>query len=105
MLDFDFVFKENVFDQEKYEQMNEIINDGGTPTKYFTIDELKAVQIKAYKRFIIYRSLSYLINPLKLAAKIRSGEDFKYVTRVGIQGLKILSKSFTKTDTKALLRD
>lgn len=103
LLDFDFIYKDNVFDEESYEKMNEIVNDGGAPTKYFTIEQLKEIQLKAYRRFIAYRALSYIVNPLRLARKIRSVEDLFYVSRLVIQGSKILTRSLYAKGTKALL--
>lgn len=102
LLDFDFIFNDNVFDEEKYEEMNKIVNDGGVPTKYYTSDDLKKIQIKAYRSFIIYRAITYL-NSLRLLRKIRSLEDFKYTLRLIFIGFKILIRSFHKKSTKALL--
>lgn len=102
LLDFDFIFNENVLDEEKYEEMNRILNDGGVPTKYYSSEELKKIQIKAYRSFIIYRAITYL-NPLRLLRKIRSVEDCKYTMRLVFTGFQILMKSFYKKTTNALL--
>lgn len=104
LLNFDFVFSSSEFDQEKYEEMNRILDDRGTPTKYFTPEEIKQIQIKAYRSFIIYRAFSFL-NPLRLLRKIHSREDFKYTLRLVLTGFKILVKSFYKKTTKTLLYD
>lgn len=103
LLDFDGIFKDNIFDEKRYEEMNRIINDGGTPTKYFSGEELKQMQIKAYRRFIIYRVITYIINPLHLFRKIRSTEDLRYAARLILVGFKIFLKTFYKKTTKALL--
>ena len=103
LLNFDHIFNDNVFDEEKYEEMNEIVNDGGLPTKYFTSEELKQMQIGAYKSFVIYRAMTYITNPLNLLRKIKTTEEFKYAIRLVLVGLKILAKSFYKKTTKALL--
>ena len=102
LLNFDFIFNDNIFDIEKYNEMNKIVNDGGTPTKYFTSEEIKEIQMRAYKSFIIYRALTFL-NPLRLLRKIRSLEDLKYAVRLINIGFKIMMKSFYKKTTKALL--
>lgn len=103
LLDFDHIFNENIFNEEKYEEMNQIVNDGGLPTKYFTSEELKQMQIKAYKNFVIYRAMTYMVNPLNLLRKMKSAEEFKYAVRLIFVGLKILIKTFYKKTTKALL--
>lgn len=103
LLNFDHIFKDNVFVENKYEEMNKIINDSGAPTRYFSPEELKKIQIDAYRRFIIYRFFTYLINPLHIFRKIRSGEDLIYTTRLILVGFKIFINSFYKKDTKSLL--
>lgn len=102
LLNFDFIFNDNIFDIEKYNEMNKIVNDGGAPTKYFTAEEIKEIQIKAYRSFIIYRALSFL-NPMRLLRKIRSVEELKYAVRLIKTGFKITLKSFYKKTTKTLL--
>lgn len=102
LIDFDHIFKENILDKKKYEEMNRILNDGGVPTKHYSPEELKEIQIKAYRSFIIYRAATYL-NPLFLLRKIRSIEDCKYAMRLVFTGIQILMKSFYKKTTKALL--
>ena len=101
-LDFDSIFVHNVFDEEKYEEMNRIVHDGGAPTKYFTSEELKQIQMEAYRSFIIYRAMTFL-NPFRLLRKIQSIEDFGYTVGLLWAGLKIFTKTFYKTTTKALL--
>jgi len=103
LLDFDDIFRDNVFDEKRYEEMNKIVNDGGTPTKYFSSQELKQIQINAYRRFIIYRLAAYIVNPLHLFRKVRSGEDFRYTVRLIWVGFQIFLKTFYKKTTKALL--
>ena len=102
LIDFDFIFSDNEFDIEKYEEMNKILDDRGTPTKYFSPEEIKQIQIKAYRSFIIYRAITFL-NPLRILSKINSFEDFRYTARLIFAGLRILIKSFYKKTTKALL--
>jgi len=101
---FDFVFRDSEFDEDKYEEMNKILGDRGTPTKCFSAEEIKQIQIKAYRSFIIYRAFTFL-NPLRLLRKIRSQEDSKYAMRLIFIGVGILIKSFYKKTTKMLLYD
>jgi len=103
LLDFDFIFNDNVFNEEKYEEMYKTLNDEGTPTKHFTPAEIKEIQIKAYRSFIIYRALTFL-NPSRIIRKIHSIEDLKYTSRLGFTGIKLLVKSFYKNTTQTLLR-
>ncbi len=103
LLDFDFIFNDSVFNEEKYEEMYKILNDGGTPTKHFTPAEIKEIQIKAYRSFIIYRALTFL-NPWRIVRKIHSMEDLKYTFRLGSTGVGLLVKSFYKNTTQTLLR-
>ena len=102
LLNFDSIFENNVFNLKEYEKMNKILNDGGVPTKYFTYKELKKIQIRAYRSFIIYRAITFL-NPLRILRKIRSLEDFKYTMKLFITGGTLIVKSFYKKTTKALL--
>ncbi|MBU0477586.1 B12-binding domain-containing radical SAM protein [bacterium] len=103
LLNFDHIFKDNVFDEKKYEEMNKIVNDGGTPTKNFSPEELKRIQEKAYRRFLIYRLITYIVKPAHLLRKIRSVESLMYTIRLISSGLKIFIKTFYKKTTKALL--
>jgi radical SAM superfamily enzyme YgiQ (UPF0313 family) len=103
LLDFDFIFNDNIFNEEKYEEMYKTLNDEGTPTKHFTSVEIKKIQTKAYRSFIIYRAFTFL-NPLRVARKIHSMEDLEYTFRLGFTGVKLLMKSFYKNTTQTLLR-
>lgn len=102
LLNFSSVIKDNKFDLEDYENMIKALSDGGFPTKCFTAKELKKIQIKAYKSFIIYRAMTYL-NPAWLLKKIHSIEDANYTLKLLYNGLKILIRSSYKITTKGLL--
>lgn len=102
LLDFDFIFNDNILDETKYEDMFKILSEGGTPTKNFTAAELSNIQMQAYRSFFIYRALTFL-NPLRILKKIRSIEDFKYTMRLIYTGIKLLAKSFYKRTTRSLL--
>ncbi|RJR12570.1 radical SAM protein [Candidatus Parcubacteria bacterium] len=103
LLDFDHLFAGEEFSIEDYERMGEITNDGGTATKYFTVEELKTLQMQAYRSFILYRAATYLLDPLKLLRKIRSVEDFLYMSRLVGMGIMIFFRSFGLKTTKKLL--
>lgn len=93
LLDFDDYFKNLEIDGELFEEINYKLNESGSDTVYFKKEELQALQKKAYKDFLIYRSLSYLINPLRILRKIRSLEDFKYFLRLMRIGLMIVLRT------------
>lgn len=102
LLNFDFIFQDNIFDEEKYELMYKMLNDEGAPTKYFQPSELKKVVRSGYRSFIAYRAVTFL-NPLRIARKIHSIEDFKYTLKLTVNGVKLFVKSFYKKTTKELL--
>lgn len=102
-LDLDCVFSGSEFDEEKYEEMFRILQHGGVRTKYFSAEEIKAIQAQAYKSFIVHRALGYLFNPLHLLRKVRSAEDLKYLVKLIRTGIKILARSFYARTTRALL--
>lgn len=104
LLNFDPIFNDNILNIEKYSEMDRILNDRGTPTKYFSAKELKSIQLKAYRDFIIYRALTFL-NPLRILRKIRSFEDLRYAIRIVSAGARLIIKSFYKKTTKDLLYD
>lgn len=103
LLDFDFMLNKVTFDENKFERMNKMLDDRGIDTKYFTADEMKSLQLKFYKSFIIHRAISYIINPLCILLKIQSFEDFRYSMRLIFVGIKLFLNSFTKSTTKTLL--
>lgn len=94
LLAYDDVFTDNWMEDSRYEQMFRALYVGGFSTKYMTADELKKAQFHAYRSFILHRTLTYIINPFRLLSKIRSFEDFGYVSRMLFNGFKIFFKSF-----------
>ena len=97
LLDFDFVFTDNWFVDEKFKKLFKTLYAGGFSTKYLTAKELRKIQQKAYKDFILYRAFTYIVNPFKLLKKIRSFEDFRFVTKLLFMGVKILFRSLLTT--------
>jgi len=104
LLNFDCIFEANEFNEEEYERMNKILNDGGTPTVNFTSEKLKKIQLSSYRKFIFYRALSYLF-PLRIIRKIRSLEDLRYTFRLIRAGVRIFIKSLFKGTTREILHD
>lgn len=102
LFNFNLAFTNDNFNEQEYDAAIRILNDGGFPTKHFTADELKKIQIKAYRSFIIHRALSYL-TILPLLKKVRSGEDLRYTLKLLFKGFTILLRSFYKKTTKSLL--
>jgi radical SAM superfamily enzyme YgiQ (UPF0313 family) len=94
LLNFDNFFEANDFDEEIFEKINYILNEAGTDTLYFKKEELNRLQKAAYRSFIIYRGLTYLFNPVNLIRKINSSEDFRYVCKLLVNGISILSRTF-----------
>ncbi len=103
LLNFDHIFGAEVLDEEKYEEMYKVLNEGGAPTVNLKPEEIKKIIAEAYKSFIIYRGLTFL-NPLRIARKIHSLEDLRYTSRLIFTGIKLFVKSFYKRTTQTLLR-
>lgn len=93
LLNFDRFFEELKIDEEEFERINYILNETGADTKYFKKEELREIQKKAYREFIIYRGLSYLFNPRRILNKINSREDLAYVLKLLKEGLKIIMRT------------
>lgn len=102
LIDFDEIFGGGELDLEKYELMNKMLDDDGTPTKFMTAQQLKEVQIHAYRSFLIYRALTFF-NPMRILRKIHSWEDLTYLVKLAVIGLNILWRTFSRKRTKALL--
>ena len=103
LLNFDSIFNDNHFDIDQYDSMNSMLNEGGLPTKNFMGDELKEIQRHAYKEFILYRALTFVIFPHRVLRKIRSVEDFWYARRLILTGARLLIRSWRKHTTRTLL--
>ena len=92
-IDAKFDFK-NDFNELAFEKINYILNETGADTLHFKKEELSRLQKDAYRSFIIYRGLTYLLNPVTLIRKINSFEDFRYVCKLLIKGLGIFLRTF-----------
>jgi len=93
LLNFDSFFEDLKFDGKIFEEINYILNETGADTKYFKKEELRKIQKNAYREFMTYRALSYILNPTKIIRKIHSREDFFYVLKLLRQGVKILLRT------------
>ncbi|MFA6047633.1 MAG: radical SAM protein [Parcubacteria group bacterium] len=103
LLDFDFIFSDENLNSDKYEEMYQMLSDGNAPTVYFKPEQLGQIIADAYKSFIFYRALTFL-NPMRTIRKINSIEDLRYTARLVFTGIKLLTKSFYKKTTQALIR-
>jgi len=99
-LNFDHFFKDLNLDGEEFERINYILNETGADTEYFKKEELKEIQKKAYREFIIYRALIYLFHPRQIFNKVNSGEDLGYVLKLIREGLKIMIRTINPFRTK-----
>ena len=88
-------------DDEETEKVNSVLNEGGTNTKYFTKDQLKELQRKAYRQFLIHRALSYASNPLLILRKIKNKEELFYVTKLLRIGLLIIIRTLNPFNVKS----
>jgi magnesium-protoporphyrin IX monomethyl ester (oxidative) cyclase len=104
LLDYDAIFKTDNFDEDAYEEMESVLSEGGVDTLFFSKEQLRSVQMKAYRSFIIYRGLSFLFT-LRLIHKIRNLEDFNCALRFLLSGIKIFINSFFRKNTHSLLYD
>jgi anaerobic magnesium-protoporphyrin IX monomethyl ester cyclase len=103
LLNFDPLFTGGPVDCREFERMVLTLNDSGIDTVNFTAAEMKAIQMRAYRSFVLYRAFSYLLNPLKIIRKVRSWEDFRYMTRLARSGMRILAGTFQRKNTTQLL--
>ena len=94
ILNFDAVFTDNWLDDEKYSQIFRSMSGGGFATKYLTADELKKLQMEAFRGFMLHKAVSYILNPLILLRKIRSFEDFLYMIKIALSGMNMIFKNF-----------
>lgn len=104
LLNYDSIFSSDFLDEDAYEKMEYALSEGGVDTKFLTGKQLKAIQKKAYRDFIIFRGLSFLVTP-RLLYKIRNYEDLRCAIRYVLAGIRIFLNSFYKKNTHALLYD
>ncbi len=95
LLNFDRFFEDLKVDSEEFERVNYILNETGADTVYFKKEELREIQKKAYREFILHRGLTYVFNPRRILQKIRSFEDLRYVLKLLSHGLKIILRTLS----------
>lgn len=93
LINLDDFFETAEFDQEKFEEINRVLNEMGSDTTVFTKEELAAFRRKAYQSFILYRALTYIFNPLRLIRKIHSVEDFRYLVKLVSKGIGVFLRA------------
>jgi len=101
LLDLDTFFESSSFDEAEFEKINYILNETGCDTLAFKKEELGRLQKKAYRSFLMHRVLSYLFHPWRIARKIRSPEDLRYVLRLMGIGLSIFVRTFNPLHRKS----
>ena len=101
LLNFDRFFEDLTINGDEFEKINYILNETGSDTKYLKKEELRKIQKDAYREFILYRALTYLFNPLRLFQKIRSKDDFFYVSRLLSYGIKIFLRTINPLNLKS----
>lgn len=101
LLNLDHYLEDLSVNGDEFEKINYVLNETGSDTVCFKKEELREIQKKAYREFIIHRALSYLINPTRIFQKINSLEDLKYVTRLLLQGFRIILRTLNPLNLKS----
>lgn len=101
LLNFDLFFEDLKMNADQLEEINYILNETGSDTKYFKKEELRKIQKQAYREFITYRAFSYLLKPGSLIQKIRSKEDLLYILKLLNYGLKIFLRTINPLNLKS----
>lgn len=101
LLNFDNFFESDNFDEEAFRQINYALNETGCDTVYFKKEELSRLQKNAYRSFIIYRGLTFLLNPLKLIRKIHSLEELRYVLKLFMMGPGVFMRTLNPLHKKS----
>ena len=104
LLNFDSIFDSDELDEDCFEKMERALSEEGVDTKFLKKEQLREIQMQAYRRFIVYRGVSFLFT-LRLIRKIKNSEDFWCSIRFVITGCKIFFNSFFKKNTHAMLYD
>ncbi len=101
LLNFDAFFEKDEFDEEQFEKMNYVLNETGADTTVFKREELNELQKKAYRSFLLYRTMTFILNPMRLLRKIRSREDFFYILRMVRMGIAIFFRTLNPMHKKS----
>jgi len=101
LLNLDSFFESSRFDEAEFEKINYILNETGCDTLHFKKEELGRLQKKAYRSFLLYRIISFLFHPWRIARKIRSREDLRYMMRLMGVGSSIFARTFNPLHRKS----
>ena len=101
LINFDSFFEDNNFDEKEFQKMSYILNETGSDTLHFKKEELNRLQKEAYRSFILYRALTYFLNPFKLIRKINSLEDARYILRLICRGCGIFFRTLNPLNKKS----
>lgn len=85
---------------DEFEKINFILNETGVGTKYLSREEVREAKRKAWRDFLVYRSLSYFRNPRKIISKVRSWEDFFYLLRLSKTGFFIILRTLRPSNLR-----
>jgi len=84
LLDLDPIMDPTTYKEtEDFAKIGEVLSQRGAQTKFCSPEELQEIMDDAYKLFFSARVKSWLTNPLHIARKIRSIEDFRYTLKLG----------------------
>jgi radical SAM superfamily enzyme YgiQ (UPF0313 family) len=101
LINFDSFFEDSNFDEKEFQKMNHILNETGSDTLHFKKEELNRLQKEAYRSFILYRALTYFLNPFRLIRKINSVEDAFYILRLICRGGGIFFRTMNPLNKKS----
>lgn len=101
LLNFDGFFERLKIDENEFEKINYVLNETGSDTKYFKKEELRVLQKRAYREFLVYRALDYFFHPYKLVQKVHSFEDLLYLLRLIRHGLAIVIRTVNPLNLKS----
>ena len=100
LLNLDEYFETDNFNTEEFTKINEVLNETGCDTKFFKKEEISKIQKDFYRKFMIHRGIDYVIKPWKIIRKIRSWEDFEYVMRLLMEGIKIFRRTLSEHNNR-----
>ncbi|MDT8445845.1 MAG: radical SAM protein [bacterium] len=89
LLNFDAYLNPSEHDENVLIALSAILSQGGTATTLFTAEELKALQTRMTKKFVLNRVLNPTA-PLRVLSKVRSFEDLQYLRRIVVSFLHIM---------------
>ena len=83
LLDLDYIMDPTTYkDSKDFAKIGEVLSQRGAQTKHCSPQELQSMLNEAYQTFFRTRLKEWILNPLKMARKIRSFEDFRYTLQL-----------------------